>query len=343
MPPHLLSPQGTLYFNSVHTKSITTHNEDFTETGVLRIVQDGTNMKLVYYREGVPPNEQPSIVFGADSVSLSSGTTNLEVTPTGVEGGGGGGGSAEVSGITVVETTLASLNLQGDVTNPAYTTGKHSVLKSTNDDLVLSGARALDGDDTHVVTVGELHAYKGNGATGSGDAVKVFGKDVSNNLATLNLGVHKSADYTNTGTTTARATLSSSGTADLTIRSGAEQLRLEATEAGANVRIASSTSVDVFPRVPDDSGDNPSGHLVIDHVTPGAVDGDGFNISSLVIKSTASSTLALEAGSGVVDVLGSLEIGNGGTKYRFTVNANGQLEVQKWVMGVLSKTVQVME
>eukprot|EP00899_Mesostigma_viride_P005672 jgi/Mesvir1/15105/Mv14745-RA.1 len=309
MPPNLLSPQGTLYFNSVHTKSITTHNEDFTEIGVLRIVQDGTNMKLVYEREGVPPNEQPSIVFGSDSVSLSSGATNLEVTPTGVEGAGGGGGSAEVSGITVVESTLASLNLQGDLTNPAYTTGKHSVLKSTNDDLVLSGARALDGDDTHVVTVGELHA----------------------------------AGYTNTGTTTARATLSSSGTADLTIRSGSEQLRLEATEAGANVRIASSTGVDVFPRVPDDSADNPSGHLVIDHVTPGAVDGDGFNISSLVLKSTASSTLALEAGSGVVDVLGSLEIGSGGTKYRFTVNGSGQLEVQKWVMGVLSKTVQVME
>eukprot|EP00899_Mesostigma_viride_P010930 jgi/Mesvir1/19839/Mv13129-RA.1 len=339
MPPNPLTTQGTLYFNSVHTKSIATYNDDFTDTGVLRIVQDGTNLKLVYEQDGLPPGESPSIVFGSDSVSLSSGTTNLAVSSGGVNGAGSGGGT-EVSGITVSETTVASLNLQGDLTNPAYTTGKHSVLKSTNDDLVLSGARALD---THVITLGELHAYKGDGVTGSGDVIKVFGKDISNNLVSLNLGVHKDVDYANTGTTTARAIVSSTATADLTISSGADQLRLEATKTGGKVRIASSTSVDVFPRVPDDSDDNPSGHLVIDHVTPAAVDGNGFNTSSLVVKSTGSSTLALEPGSGVVDVLGSLELGSGATKYRLTVNDNGQLEIQKWVFGVLSKTVQVIE
>eukprot|EP00899_Mesostigma_viride_P005954 jgi/Mesvir1/1535/Mv14518-RA.1 len=265
----------------------------------------------------------------------------VNVTPTGV--GGAIGGAGEVSGIAVAETAVASLNLQADVTNPAYTTGKHSVLRSTNDDLVLSGGRALSGEDTHVVTVGELHAYKGDGVAGSGDAVKVFGKNVAGNVANLNLGVHKDSAYSSTGSTTARAMLSSSATADLTVSSGADQLRLEATKAGGKVRIASSTAVEVFPRVPNDSGNNPSGHLVFDHVTPGAVDGNGFNVSSLVVKSTGTENLALESGSGVVDVLGSLEIGSGATKYRFTVNDNGQLEIQKWVFGVLSKKVQVLE
>eukprot|EP00899_Mesostigma_viride_P009579 jgi/Mesvir1/18622/Mv17131-RA.1 len=358
MPPILERATGRLYFRSIQTQEIVSLSEDLTQSGSIKIVQEGDNTAL----QVVNPDGSlgPKLVLGAKEMYMQSGNTVSGVTETGVIGGGSGGSTTSVTGIEVTpllvsNTLLGGLHADNAVsvyqTKNSSVVPEHSLLASTTRDLILAGSGIVTGSKSipcHVVTLGELHAYKGDGVSEEGgDAVKVFGKklvDASTNTyetASLNIGVQHDLSYADTGDSTTRARVSSTSNADLSVESG-NQLRLR----GDGVVIGSHSSVKIYPNKdtfvePGEETNNPHGYLEVAHR-----DGNQSSAITLSTPSVASPVdIVVKPATGKIGAeADTFEMGAGDVRYKFNI-VNGQLRISKRVLssGDPEKTVFVFD
>eukprot|EP00899_Mesostigma_viride_P013570 jgi/Mesvir1/22213/Mv03845-RA.1 len=189
-----------------------------------------------------------------------------------------------------------------------------------------------DGTPGHVVTVGELHTYPGDGkAASGGTSIRALGKhlvDAATNTyesASLDIGVRADASFASTGSSATRAIVSSTSNADLSVQSG-RQLRL----MGDAVLIGSTSSVKFFPS--GESGQettNPHGFLEIAHANDNR--SEAITISTPQVAQPVD-IIVRPGTSKMVAEADSFEMGSGDTRYRFTI-INGQLRINKRVLG----------
>eukprot|EP00899_Mesostigma_viride_P012955 jgi/Mesvir1/21660/Mv04081-RA.1 len=370
MPPNLDQASGRLYFRSVQARELTSISEDLTQKGSIKIVQDGDNTAL----QAVKPDGSlgAKLVIGAEQVYL-------EAPTPGSTGGGGAGATTsrvgftssglvglsgevtELAGIETVPTNVSSTVFKGLVADNSVSTyrtpdtvvPKHTILSSTTRDLVLAGngvvsSKYTDSPACHVITLGALHAYEGNGQSSEGgDAVKVMGRRLipgpfaTYEPASVNLGIHHNPAFGLTGSSTTRGKVSSTSNTDLSIESG-NQLRMR----GADVVIGSHATVKFYPNkaafaTPAQETNNPHGYLEIAHQygdqasavtlsTPAVADPVG------IIVKPATGNFGAEAD--------TLELGSGDVRYKFCIQ-DGQLRIKKLVIssGQPEKTICVFD
>eukprot|EP00899_Mesostigma_viride_P007358 jgi/Mesvir1/16623/Mv10157-RA.1 len=357
-----LGPRMSLYFRSVQTKELVTLSQDSTQKGSLKLVQDGTDTIL----QAIQPNGDlgAKLTIGADQLTMESTTIidgvsttrKVGVTAQGVVGLSGGSGGLTGAESVIMNASAAKLKgLTADTQWVDHATAqmpvpKHTVLSSTTRDLVLAGNGVVsttvsDSPACHVVTLGELHAYVGDGsAVEGGDAVRVIGQHqvgFFSELATINLGVHHNASFGVTGSSTTRGKVSSTSNTDLSLESG-NQLRLR----GADVVIDSHASVKIYPNkaafvLPEDETNNPHGCLEIAH--------RASDQASAIILSTpavaAPVDIVVKPATGNFGAEAeTFELGSGDVRFKFTI-VGGQLHVKKRVLssGLPDKTICVFD
>eukprot|EP00899_Mesostigma_viride_P015702 jgi/Mesvir1/24132/Mv10849-RA.1 len=329
---------------------------DGLQSGTLKIVQkDGKTTLQAITPEG---QDGGSIVLSADSALLQSGTKKLGVQANSVIGGGTGSSIDGIKAEAVDRSDPVLAGLDTYIYNaifgsPFYVTPTpadlfYSVLSSTKHDLVLAGNNVVNpapgSAPRSVVTLGELHAYKGDGSSvAGGDAIKVYGKHLNTSTglqdpACLTLGVHQAGGY-QVGSSTTRALVASTSNADLFVESG-DQLRLRGRAGG--VVLDSLSSIKLFPKA-DLVTDNQRGWLEVGHKddNPDAA----ITLSTPSPPQVASPIdIVVKPGAGKVGLEADVvELGSGDIRYKLAV-VNGQLRIIKRVISAaMEKTVFIFD
>eukprot|EP00899_Mesostigma_viride_P007053 jgi/Mesvir1/16349/Mv18098-RA.1 len=332
MPPPLENATGRLYFRSIQTKELITVSDDGTKRGALKLDQTAEGPVLQSGSTGA------KLIIGEDDTTFETktGVAVKKYTASSI-----GTTTSEADTLIGLKTSTigsTSVMLQGLHADQYPTTNDtavyHTLVQSTKRDLVLSGNSVLvnDGTPGHVVTVGELHTYPGDGkAASGGTSIRALGKhlvDAATNTyesASLDIGVRADASFASTGSSATRAIVSSTSNADLSVQSG-RQLRL----MGDAVLIGSTSSVKFFPS--GESGQettNPHGFLEIAHANDNR--SEAITISTPQVAQPVD-IIVRPGTSKMVAEADSFEMGSGDTRYRFTI-INGQLRINKRVLG----------
>eukprot|EP00899_Mesostigma_viride_P017633 jgi/Mesvir1/25871/Mv18516-RA.1 len=362
MPPNLEQANGRLFFKAIQTRELTGISQDSTQNASLKIVQENGNTAL----QAVKPDGSlgAKLVIGATSAYLESttggggaGASRMGFTSAGLVGVSGV--SSELAGIETVPTPVGSIKFEGlvadnhDVNYQTVTTvaPSHTILRSTTSDLILAGNGLFDTNKyapkRHVITLGELHAYHGDGTSDEGgDAVKVMGRRMEPSSTTyepasINLGIHHNDSFASTGASVTRGRITTTSNADLTLESGS-QLRMR----GADVVIDSHATVKIYPNkpifvLPEDDTNNPHGYLEISH--------NNNDQSGAITLSTppmiSPVDIVVKPATGIFGAeADTFELGSGDVRYKFTV-VGGQLQIKKRVLstGLPDKTICVFD
>eukprot|EP00899_Mesostigma_viride_P003710 jgi/Mesvir1/1333/Mv16880-RA.1 len=308
-----------IFFRAVAAREIGSSADNGAPSGTIKVLRDGTNTVL----QAVNPNgsQGGSIVISSQPSTRSK---DGNISSTSIVG-------VSLEGFQTEPLPAEDPRLAGIADNTTPAPDKHSLIRATTHDLVLAGNNVLPvadpgGRHGRVVTLGELHAYKGDGtAAEGGDAIRVWGKHLNaasglQDPAWLTVGVHQNAQYAQTGSSATRARVASTPNADLSLESG-DQLRL----SGRAVVAHSQSSFKFLPGGPLPP---PDAWLEIARKDDPA---------GIALSTSASLDMVVKPGTGRFGVeADSVELGAGDVRYKFVV-VNGQLRINKRVVSAQSE------